>query len=50
MPTVWLVVQAVLGVLGSILVWAGVAGVVANVRDRHRARSAHPSTRPPTGP
>jgi len=50
MPTAWLVVQAVLGVLGSILVWAGIAGAVTNLRDRRRARLARPSTRPPAGP
>lgn len=48
MTTAWMVVEIVLGVLGSILVWIGIVGVIANLHDRHRARATRrPSTRPP---
>ena len=47
MTTAWMVLQIVLGVIGSILVWVGIIGVFANLRERHRTRATRPSTRPP---
>lgn len=46
MSTAWLVVEIVLGVLGSILVWIGIVGVVVDVRERHRARVTGRPPRP----
>lgn len=46
MSTAWLVVEIVLGVLGSILVWIGIVGVVVDVRERRRARVTGRPPRP----
>lgn len=47
MSTVWLVVQIVLGVLGSILAWLIIGSLVAGLYKRRRTRTNHTSTRPP---
>ena len=47
MSTAWIIVEVVLGMLGSILVWVAIGGAIANLRERHRTRTARASTRPP---
>ena len=47
MSTAWLVLEIILGVLGSILVWIVIGSTVASLYQRHRTRSTHHSTRPP---
>jgi len=50
MWTVWLVVQIVLGVLGSLLVWFTLAGIVSRLLAQRRAHAAHHPPRPPARP
>lgn len=38
MSAVWMFLEIALGVLGSILVWATIAGIVSDARERHRSR------------
>jgi hypothetical protein len=47
MSIAWWVVEVVLGVIGSILVWVAIAGIISDARARRRARHPHPLTRPP---
>ena len=47
MSTAWLIVQIVLGVLGSILVWFVLGSLIAGFYQRHRGRTANHSPRPP---
>lgn len=47
MSTAWMIVEVVLGVLGSVLVWIAIGGAIANLRERHRTRTTHASTHPP---
>jgi len=46
MSTAWMVVEVALGVLGSLLVWFTVAGIVTRAVERHRDRTGHHGNRP----